>query len=231
MLVPEIAPPFPLAWGFSTKADDPALLPPRRLVQVHGTRIVEAGREPQEADGQWTLEPALRIGVRTADCVPVLLAGFIRDRPWVAALHAGWRGAVGGGGTGAEPGILRQGIALFQALGGRPEGLCWALGPSIQACHFEVGPEVIAAARRDAAWREAFVSTPPQSPDARPHLDLHGFLRAQALQLGLDPRRDGSIPRCTYCEVDRFHSFRRGDKEGRQWGWIEILADSESERR
>ena len=75
MLVPALPPPFPLAWGFSTKADDPALLPERRLIQVHGTRIVEACLEVQEADGQWTTKPGLRIGVRTADCVPVLLAG------------------------------------------------------------------------------------------------------------------------------------------------------------
>lgn len=220
MLIPSLSPPFPLAWAFSTKDDDPAQLPPRRLVQVHGTRIVEASPETQEADGQWTATPGLRIGVRTADCVPVLLAGFAAGGPWIAALHAGWRGAVGGSGSGEEPGILRQGIALFEACGGKPSELCWALGPSIQPCHFEVGPEVIAAARKDPAWREELVHP---GPTDRPHLDLHGLLRAQALHLGLDPHRDGSIPSCTFCQADRFHSFRRGDKEGRQWGWIEIL--------
>jgi len=220
MFTPALEAPFPLAWGFSTRKTDPGLLPPRRLSQVHGTRIVEASPATQEADGQWTRQPGLRIGVRTADCVPILLAGLVDGGPWVAALHAGWRGAVGGLGRGDEPGILRQGVERFRTLGGSPRDLLWALGPAIQACHFEVGPEVIEAARRDAAWQETLVQ---MGPSGRPHLDLHGFLRAQALDLGLDPLRDGSISRCTFCEPEHFYSYRRGDKEGRQWGWIEIL--------
>lgn len=220
MFTPALEPPFPLAWGFSTRREDPALLPPRRLIQVHGTRIVEASPETREADGQWTRQPGLRIGVRTADCVPILLAGVAGAGPWVAALHAGWRGAVGGGGRGDEPGILRQAVILFEALGGTPGGLLWALGPSIQACHFEVGPEVLDAARKDPAWEDSLAR---MGPAGRPHLDLHGFLRAQALDLGLDPLREGSIARCTFCEPEHFYSYRRGDQEGRQWGWIEIL--------
>ena len=108
------------------------------------------------------------------------------------------------------------------AQGGHPQALTWALGPSIQACHFEVGPEVLTAARKDPAWREDLVH-----PGLRPHLDLHEFLRAQALHLGLEPQREASVPLCTFCESERLHSYRRGDKEGRQWGWIEILAGVE----
>jgi len=224
MLIPAVQPPFPMAWGFSTKQDDASDLPPRRLAQVHGTRIIEAPTSTQEADGQWTSIPGLRIGVRIADCVPVLLAGLLPGGPWAAALHAGWRGAVGGGGTGQEPGILRKAVALFEGLGGKPSDLFWALGPSIQACHFEVGPEVIEAARKDLAWNEDLARI---GPGGRPHLDLHGFLRAQALQMGLEKSRDGSISRCTCCEPEWFYSFRRGDKEGRQWGWIELLTNQE----
>ena len=92
---------------------DPAL-PPQRLVQVHGRAVVEASGELQRADGLWTCAPGLAIGVQVADCVPVLLAGPVQGRPWAAALHAGWRGAVAG--------ILRQGVQVFTGLGGRPGG-------------------------------------------------------------------------------------------------------------
>lgn len=220
MLNPSVQPDLPIAWGFSTRLDDPDRLPSRRLSQVHGTSIVEAGTEVQEADGQWTMQRGLRIGVRVADCVPILLAGETPQGPWAAALHAGWRGAVGGQGSGEEPGILRQGVALFHRLGGDPRQLWWALGPSIQRCHFEVGPEVIEAARKDVAWHDGLAQ---QGPHGRPHLDLHGFLRAQAHEMGLSPLRDGSLPRCTYCEPELFNSFRHGDQEGRQWGWAVIL--------
>ncbi len=211
MLEPTVSPPFPLRWGFSTRHDDPSELPPVRLKQVHGCDLCEVhGGEPiREGDGLWTHEVGVIIGVQVADCVPVLLAGPTPRGPWIAALHAGWRGAVSG--------ILRRAVALYETLGGSPQNLAWALGPSIQACHFEVGPEVIAAARADAAWQEGLAHP---GPKGKPHLDLQGLLRAQALDLGLRSDREGSVPRCTVCEPETFYSYRRGDREGRQWGWI-----------
>jgi len=214
MLVPQTAPPFPLAWGFSTKLDAPESLPKPELSQVHGCAVVEARGAAQEADGIWTTRPGVHIGVRVADCVPILLAGRIAaDRPWAAALHAGWRGATAG--------ILRKGVAVYRDLGGDPAALAFAFGPAIQACHFEVGEEVIDAAKADAAWHEGLRR---EGPRGKPHLDLHGFLRAQARDLGLDPAKDGSVPLCTLCQRDLLFSYRGGDTKARQWGWVEILA-------
>lgn len=211
MLVPQIPPPFPLRWGFSTRFDDPAALPPVRLSQVHGCGVVEAGEGVVEGDGVWTTRPGVPIGVQVADCVPILLAGLVQGRPWIAALHAGWRGATAG--------ILRRGVAVFRAQGGQAGDLVWALGPAIQACHFEVGPEVLDVARQDPAWFEGLLRPGPRG---RPHLDLHGFLRAQALDLGLDPAKDGSLPLCTLCQRELLWSYRAGDVAARQWGWIDL---------
>ncbi len=212
MLVPGIPVPFPLRWGFTTRLDDPECKPPVRLRQIHGCEIHPAAEDVQSGDGLWTMDPGRPIGVRVADCVPVLLAGLAERGPWIAALHAGWRGAVAG--------ILRRGVALFQDQGGRPEALAWALGPGIRRCHFEVGLEVIEAARQDPAWSEALAE--PKGA-GKFQFDLHGFLRAQALDLGLDTAKDGSVLRCTMCEPELLYSYRRGDTEGRQWGWVEIL--------
>ena len=165
----------------------------------------------REGDGHWTQEAGRRIGVRVADCVPVLLAGLVSGRPWVAALHAGWRGATAG--------ILRNGVWQFTELGGISHDLYFAFGPCIQSCHFEVGPEVVESAKRDSAWRDDLAS---EGQGGKPHLDLHGLLLAQAIDLGLDSKKDGSVRLCTLCERDMFHSYRGGDS-GRQWGWVEIL--------
>lgn len=218
MLVPQIPPPFPLRWGFTTKLDPAQGLPPVRLKQVHGCSIWKATSTIQQGDGLWTIEPHLPIGVRVADCVPVLLAGLAQGRPWVAALHAGWRSAVAG--------ILRQGVTVFREQGGHPADLVWSFGPSIQRCHFEVGDEVIEAAAADPAWR---AELGPLGPHGRPHLDLHGLLRAQARDEGLDPAREASIPLCTVCQTDLLFSYRRGDMSNRQWGWIEILEASQGD--
>ena len=211
MLIPTIPPPFPLRWGFTTRLDGPDAAPPVRLHQIHGCEIHPASEDLQSGDGIWTTRPCESIGVRVADCAPILLAGLAGSTPWVAALHAGWRGAVAG--------ILRRGVRLFQEQGGRPEKLVWALGPALRKCHFEVGPEVVQAARRDSAWREDLAA---EAPSGKLLFDLHGFLRAQALDLGLDPARDGSILRCTRCEPELFFSYRGGDATDRQWGWIQI---------
>lgn len=211
MLLPEITPPFPLVWGFSTKLDEVSALPRPLLSQVHGCRMVATTNALQEGDGLWTTVPGIKIGVRVADCVPILMAGFVEGKPWIAALHAGWRGAVAG--------IFRNGIELFRGQGGDLPSLVWAFGPCIQPCHFEVGEEVIEAARQDSAWHEGLVS---MGSSGKPHLDLHGLLRAQGLSMGLNPANEGSVPLCTVCKKDILWSYRRGDHSERQWGWIEI---------
>jgi YfiH family protein len=220
VLIPPVAVPFPLTWGFSTRLDPESALPDRRLNQVHGCGVVEASDSVVDGDGIWSTRAGQRIGVRVADCVPILLAGPLGDgRPWVAALHAGWRGATGHGDTSPGGGILRRGVARYEGLGGDPAHLTWALGPAILHCCFEVGEEVVAAARLDPAWEEGFSYL---GPAGKPHLDLHGFLSAQALDLGLSPVNDGSLALCTRCRPDLLYSYRRGETTGRQWGWIEI---------
>jgi len=220
VLTPTVVPPFPLSWGFSTRLDADAALPERRLNQVHRCGVVEAGDAVVDGDGLWTTSPGRRIGVRVADCVPILLAGPLSNgTPWAAALHAGWRGATGHGDSEPGGGILRRGVARFRSLGGDPRALVWAFGPAILACHFEVGEEVIEAARQDPAWQECLRTS---GPSGKPHLDLHGFLRAQALDLGMVAKQEGTVGLCTVCRPDLLHSYRRGETTGRQWGWIEI---------
>ena len=69
-----------------------------------------------------------------------------------------------------------------------------------------MGEEVIQAAAKDPAWTPALRS---MGRRGRPHLDLQGFLRRQAQDLGLDPTKEGSIDRCTVCETDLLWSYRR----------------------
>src|SRR4051812_45342737 len=65
--------------------------------QVHG-RIVHAAEEAEsgvtEADGLATDRPGARVGVWTADCVPVHLVA--PEARVAAAVHCGWRGSAAG---------------------------------------------------------------------------------------------------------------------------------------
>jgi YfiH family protein len=112
------------------------------LKQIHSNLVLlacaaDADRErPRKGDGLMTGEPGLLIGVRTADCIPILVAD--RKRRTVAAFHAGWRGTVHR--------IVESGIGRLRLqFGSRPEDLVAAIGPGIGPCCYSVGEEVLSS--------------------------------------------------------------------------------------
>ena len=180
------------------KLDTPILAPR----QVHGGEVlrVDAGMDrlavgDAPADGVWTEGPGALLLIRTADCVPVLLASA--DGARVAAVHAGWRGLVAG--------VLPAAVA---ALAGAGSGaLAAAIGPCLSPARFEVGPEVADAFR--AADLGAAVH---ERPGSRPHVDL-----AAAASLQLERGGVARIDRaglCTWEGAAEFWSYRRDVTHG-----------------
>ncbi|MGC4085687.1 MAG: polyphenol oxidase family protein [Vicinamibacterales bacterium] len=113
-----------------------------RLRQVHGATVViattEIPDEPLEGDVVVAAPGGPAIVVQGADCVPLLVAD--RRLGVVAAAHAGWRGL-------ALDVPLLVVDALRERFGSRPDDLVAAIGPSIGACCYEVGPDVVDAFR------------------------------------------------------------------------------------
>lgn len=167
-----------------------------RLKQIHSHRVVEARSIPPdtitEGDALVSSDPGTVLCVRTADCVPILLA-HPRSHA-VAAIHAGWRGTLA---DVAGEAILSM-RRLFDTV---PAELIAAIGPGIGPCCFEVGPEVsvqfqgIFPERRDLGLRT--------------RLDLAEANRREILGAGVAAENIAVDPRCTYCEADYFHSWRR----------------------
>src|SRR5436309_7144992 len=80
-----------LTHGFGQR--DSAHPSPLTMVrQIHSDIVAEAGDGTAEADALVTQQPGVVVGVRTADCVPILIADARTQA--VAAVHAGWRGSV-----------------------------------------------------------------------------------------------------------------------------------------
>ncbi len=206
----------------------------RRLAessQVHGVRCVDADAF---LDAEGTLEVAklreeradalvasvhgLAIGVRTADCVP-LLVGDPQTRA-VAAIHAGWRGAVDG--------VVLAGLdALAAKTGGGRERFVVAIGPHIRLASFEVGDEVVDAmeaamphgALADALRDELF----SRRAGARSHACLAALVTAQLLSVGIERSRIDDVGGDTLADRSRFHSHRRdGARSGRQLSVIVV---------
>jgi hypothetical protein len=167
--------------------------------QVHGTTVLEATQAAGqgtlgEADALITSTPGLAVGVKTADCLPIVIED--RRTHAVAAVHAGWRGVIGG--------ITAKTIARLVTLGSRVDDLRVAVGPAIQACCFEVDgdlPERFAAEFGPGVVR-------PQPGKPKVHLDLGVAVRVSLERVGVAPTHVEVLPQCTRCDP-RFFSHRR----------------------
>ena len=164
--------------------------------QVHEDRIESAqpNGDPlvaqSDADAVFTLRPNEFVAVRTADCVPVLLAG----PGIVGAVHAGWRGTA--------KGIVAKAVSsLCAAANCEPGQLVAAIGPCIGLEAYEVGQEVVRglSARMDPVL---FL----RHSGARPHVDLKAANAALLRQAGVE--EIDILPHCTF-EDEAFFSHRR----------------------
>lgn len=177
------------------------------VLQVHGDRIVDDTdvTAATEADAVVVRTPGVAALVTVADCAPVLIAR--RDGLGVAAVHAGWRGAV-----------ARIASSAVRALG--TAEVVAAVGPCIRACCFEVGPEVVDAARA-LAGESAVV----QRGNGQPHVDLQRIVVEDLVQAGVPRGSVDVVARCSRCEADAFFSHRReAGFTGRQAGVIGLAA-------
>lgn len=179
--------------------------------QVHGCEIafladtdraVDVALRKTDAVLSQSSGPAC--AVRTADCIPILLAD--PGRGTVAAVHAGWRGIV--------QKIVPAAVQALIARGAERSHLLVAIGPHISVKAFEVGTEVAQELQRASSDPDVAEHSQPGQP---PHVSLLRILRAQLTDCGLTPAQVDVVPGCTFGEPERFFSYRRdGAKSGRQ---------------
>jgi YfiH family protein len=188
------------------------------LRQVHGRAVVVARRgsrippERPEADIIVSDDSTSGVGVRVADCAPILIAE--RGRPVVAAAHAGWRGAMQDVAGAAVH-------ALQETFGSRPADLVVAIGPSLGSCCAEMGPDVVEAFRDAGHGPRDLDRWFTPGPRGRPHFDLTLANRDQLERAGVPSSSIHVAGLCTRCRPDVFHSYRAvGTSAGRMVGAI-----------
>jgi YfiH family protein len=185
--------------------------------QVHGTRAtVVTGADR----GRGALDPADALGATdalvttaadvilvtlVADCAPVVL--FDPVARVLASAHAGWRGALSG--------VLEETIAVMSALGARPDRIVAGVGPSVAPDRYQVGRDVVDAARR-ALGADAERLAPPDD-SGRWRLDLQGNVCCLLERAGVDPSSCLVTP---FSTGDRFFS----DRAVRPCGRVGLLA-------
>lgn len=180
------------------------------LKQVHGTQVViidptfkTSAAEEQTGDALVTDQHNVALIVRTADCVPILIADV--KRRVIAAIHAGWRGALAG--------VVPRTLSVLQRqFGSKTDTLKVAIGPSIGVCCYEIDTPVIRRLKDSVpTWADCVDKVNGDTA----MLNLKKLVACQLSLGGVPDTNQAQSDFCTKCRSDLFYSYRR---EGRVTG-------------
>jgi len=183
--------------------------------------ITRSGMTREELEGYDALMtdvPGIAVGVRTADCIPILL--YDERNGAVAAVHSGWKGTI--------KRIVQKVVFRMHYEYGTEAGELKALiGPGICRDCFQVGEEVVEYFRdtdfpldKIYSWNGA---REEENKGTGHHIDLFEANRLLLLQVGIHEENIMVTGLCTY-EDDRFYSARREGVEcGRNINSIMLL--------
>jgi YfiH family protein len=160
------------------------------LRQTHSDYFINDPQQSENpADAAITDRENLALAIKTADCCPVLLV--CTHSKQIAAIHAGWRGALNN--------ITTKVIDELIKRGAKPETMIAAIGPSIFMENFPVQDDV-----RDQFPTEAMKFFVPF--DDRWKMDVTGIVKQQLVVKGVN--KIWQSPVNTYTDNNYF-SYRR----------------------
>ena len=172
--------------------------------QIHSAIALVAdqpwGDERPQGDAVVTVRPGVLCGALAADCAPVLLADPVARV--VAAVHAGWKGALGG--------VVEAAVATMQAQGAEPSRIAAVVGPCIGPGSYEVGLEFLAAFEADDPDHGRFFA-PGETPEKR-MFDLPAFVLSRLRAAGVETCEWVDADTCA--DAARFFSNRRAFRRG-----------------
>lgn len=181
--------------------------------QVHGSLVapVTSAHGGRVIDGADALvgkaAPSLVMGVRIADCVPLIL--WDESAMVAGVVHAGWRGTLGE--------IASKAVLAMKRLGADPARIHAVIGPHIHACCYHVRED------RARAFQGQFPKAVHQT-NGKHSLSLGEANREQLIRAGISPHAMTISSVCTSCSVDEYFSYRADSQDtfGEQLAWIGV---------
>ena len=177
--------------------------------QIHSADVRVVGEEHRglgyfreadfSCDGYITERKNVVLGIKTADCVPILLEARNKSGEVIAvsALHAGWRG------TAAR--IAERGVLELLGFGSSPDNIFAAIGPCIGRCCFEVGGEC----QNELQKLDSAGACVEIHENGKAFYDLAALNAAVLESVGVPKSHIDICGLCTYCESELFYSHRR----------------------
>ena len=187
---------------FDTKTQKDVITFEKQLHSIIVLNPAKVGTEHLLGDALVTSAPNLKIAIKTADCAPVLMT----DGKVIAAVHAGWKGAVTGVIEAAVLEMLRQGAEVNKIVA--------AIGPCIHVDSYP-NPALKELLSPDM---QRFL---PEYPDGQVHFNLPAYVQHRLHEAGVKTVDVINID--TYQDKD-FYSYRRDPQNpGRQYSFIELI--------
>ena len=196
-----------------------------QMHQVHDVKVavVDRGDKTRDEldgyDAMITNLPGVAIGVRTADCIPVLLYDPVRKA--AAAIHSGWRGTVFK--------IIGKTVSKMQsAYASQPSDILAFIGPGICVDCFQVGEEVALNFKEagfdiNSLWSFRGPKT-GNGMEGGHHIDLKEACRQTLVESGLKNENIQISGLCTYEDNDLLYSARKeGIECSRNITYLKIL--------
>jgi YfiH family protein len=185
-------------------------------IQTHTNCVAEVSEFPQseisETDALMSNKTGICLCIQTADCVPILLFDPIKKA--VSAVHAGWRGTVNK--------IVEVAVQkMISNYNSSPKDILAAIGPSISPEIYEVGEEVVKAAKNSIPNSE---KTLFENKSGKFHFNLWEANQQLLLQTGLQTNNIEILGECSYQNSNKYYSARKeGIDTGRMVSGIMIL--------
>ena len=172
----------------------------RQMASTNVAFVAESSREQVTADGVVTKTKGIILGIKTADCLPVLIADY--KNGVIGAAHAGWRGAIRG--------VVENTLNLMIEHGATLDTIAVALGPCIQQKSFEVGIEVYQeCVDLNKEYKRFFENG---KDECHFQFDLEGLVKFRLQKMGIKNITASGID--TYSDEENYFSFRRNSHRG-----------------
>lgn len=191
--------------------------------QIHGDTIkavasIDDVRNSEErADALISKLDGVLVGVKTADCVPVLIGD--RETGAFAAVHSGWRGTV-------RSIVAKTVTRMSNVFGSNAADLICSIGPAACGRNYEIGQDVMDAFASNFDESEKYF-TPTREGHAL--VDLHLANRDQLIQCGVAAENIYTTPFCTMERNDLFFSYRlEKQKYGKTGRLLSVIGRGQS---
>lgn len=157
---------------------------------------VHLGSFVDGTDGLITACKNVYLAITVADCLPVIIYDYKKEI--IGLLHCGWKGI--------ENNIIEKAVKKMKDIfNSDPQDIIAGIGPGIGICHFEVKEDLL---EKFASYPEAL-----RKEDRKNFMDLKLVAQKKLMACGIEPENVSVSPDCTYCQTDKYFSFRKDRPE------------------